>query len=415
METGTLSTRAAALSRLAFQLSLLLGLTASLHAQIDPEKRQLIQLGYNQPLQGAAPLAAYGFYYRNQPNFLDHTNLVLRLAVAPVYLDTELGVKEILGPNTDMGFGLSGGGFASSYFEIRQGKYLKGESFDGHSGELSTSLYHLFNPDAQVPLNGVARASARAHFYDETDKTAAAFKAPDDYESLTFRTGLRYGGREPSMTTPLAMELSVWYEGHFRTDSGKYGFNNDREVVSHTHLFWTRAMLKYTLPDSGQYFDASLTAGVSANPDRFSAYRLGGYLPLISEFPLNIPGYFYQELSAERFALLNGLYSFPFDAKKTWSGEVFGAAGVVDYLSPLTQPGIFHSGVGAGVTYTSPRGSWYVSLIYGHGFKSIRSDGRGSDQVGLVFQYDFEATKVARRFRPEVNPYGSRGTERIFR
>ena len=401
------------ISRLLFTFALFTALFQDSRAQIDPEKRQLIQLGYNQPIEGAGPLAAYGFYYRNQPDFLNHTNWTLRLAVAPVYLDSELGIKEALGPNTDLAFGLAGGGYADSYFEMRQGRYIKQESFDGHGAEASASIYHLFNPAAEVPLNGVARLAARAHFYDPTSKTDPNFVEPEDFQSLYLRTGLRYGGREPKITAPLAMELSIWYEGHFRAGSGPYGYNGDRSIVSHTHLLWSRASLKYTFPESQQFFDVSLTAGVAANPDRFSAFRIGGYLPFISEFPLNIPGYYYQELSADRFALLNALYSFPLDSRKIWAVDVFAATGAVDYYGPLAQPGYWHSGVGGGITYTSPTGAWYVNLFYGHGFNAIRSDGRGSDQVGIVFQYDFEA-KAGQRFRPEVNPYGSKGTERIF-
>ena len=50
-------------------------------AQIDPVERDLIQFGYNQAFEGHQPLAAYAFYYHNQPDFL-RTNLTLRLAVA---------------------------------------------------------------------------------------------------------------------------------------------------------------------------------------------------------------------------------------------------------------------------------------------------------------------------------------------
>ena len=114
-------------------------------AQIDPVRRDLIQLGYNQPVEGHAPFAGYAFYYHNEPDFL-RTNLTLRLAVAPVYLDSELGFVHGLGPNTDFGLGLAGGGFADSYDEIRGGTYYPGESFDGHSAEISASIYHLFNP-----------------------------------------------------------------------------------------------------------------------------------------------------------------------------------------------------------------------------------------------------------------------------
>jgi hypothetical protein len=66
--------------------TLMVCLPALVSAQIDPVKRDLIQFGYNQPLEGRAPLAAYAYYYRNEPDFL-RTNMTLRLAVAPVYLD----------------------------------------------------------------------------------------------------------------------------------------------------------------------------------------------------------------------------------------------------------------------------------------------------------------------------------------
>ena len=92
-------------------LWLLLPVVAS--AQIDPVKRDLIQFGYNQPAEGRAPLSGYAFYYHNAPDFL-RTNLTLRLAVAPTYLDSELGFAHALGPETDLALGLAGGGFADS-------------------------------------------------------------------------------------------------------------------------------------------------------------------------------------------------------------------------------------------------------------------------------------------------------------
>ena len=66
---------------------------------------------------------------------------------------------------------------------------------------------------------------------------------------------------------------------------------------------WARTLLAYTLPELKHNFSLSLTAGTSLKTDRFSAYRLGGALPLVSEFPLTLPGYYFQELSADRFLL----------------------------------------------------------------------------------------------------------------
>src|SRR5215510_9780261 len=73
--------------------------------QIDPIRRDLIQVGYNAALEGHAPLAFYAFYFHNQPQFL-HTNLTLRLAIALTYIDSELGIRHVLGDNTDMGIGI---------------------------------------------------------------------------------------------------------------------------------------------------------------------------------------------------------------------------------------------------------------------------------------------------------------------
>jgi hypothetical protein len=387
-----------------------------LHAQIDPEPRRLIQIGYNQPLEGQGPIAGYGFFYYNKPNFFQ-TNLTLRAAIAPIYLDSELGWSHLLGDNTDMAFGLAGGGFADSYSEIRQGSLKKGESFTGDGGEVSVSVFHLFNPGWRVPLYGVARASYHHSIFDTDSDTARDFELPNDLNSVKFRTGLRLGGREPTLDTPLAMEISLWYETFVRLNPDRYGFNNDREVRENSHLFWARSLLKYTFPKSEQYFDLNITGGFSANADRFSAYRLGGVLPFVSEFPLSIPGYYYQELTAKRFGLVNGEYSFPIAPNKHWRASFFAAGGLVDYLDGFEQAQTWHSGVGAGVTYVSASHAWFVTLVGGHGFNAIRHGEAGANNVGVLFQYDFDASKKykLRRFEPEVSPYQSKGGERLFK
>jgi hypothetical protein len=139
-------------------------------------------------------------------------------------------------------------------------------------------------------------------------------------------------------------------------------------------------------------------------------------LPLVSEFPLSIPGYFFQEISATKFGLINAEYSFPITPGKNWRISIFGAGALVDYLEGLELPDDWQAGIGTGVTWVSPRGSWLISLIYGHGIKSIRNGDEGSNQVGFLFQYDFDAVKKYRfrRFEPTVSPYGTSGGERIF-
>jgi hypothetical protein len=378
-------------------------------AQIDPVKRQLLQLGYNAALQGHAPQSVYAFYYQNQPEFL-RTNLTLRLAVAPTYLDSELGISHAIGQQTDLGIGVAGGGFADNYAEVRKGTYLPDESFTGYGGGFSLSVYHLFNPDQQIPLNGVVRGIARYSTYERDDATESTFQLPPDHGTFSARTGLRWGGREPTLYPSLAMELSIWYEGQFRSQSGTYGLTNDRKLEPQSHLFWGEALLAYTMPESKHSFYVSLTAGTSVDADRLSAYRLGALLPLVSEFPLSLPGYYYEEITATDFVLLGGNYMLPLDRKQRWNLNATATTAVVRYLQGLEQPGSWHTGLGAGVLYKTP--SWKVMVGYGYGVDAIRSGGRGAHSIGLLMQLDWGQAKEA-LFNPG-EPNRWRGLQKIM-
>jgi hypothetical protein len=383
-------------------------------AQVDPIRRELIQLGYNQPLEGKGPLAVYAFYFLNKPNFLDHTNLTLRLAVAPVYMDSEVAVSQVFGPYTDVGFGLAGGGYADSYYSIAQGDYQQDQSFVGHGGEAAVSLYHLFNPESRVPLNSVLRGGVHYTAYTDDNHTADDFVLPNDQPSFRVRAGLRFGGREPVMLPQLAMELSVWYEGNFRTDPGRYGFSGDRDLEAASHLFWARILFTYTLPKLKHNFNVNITSGTGIDVDRLTAYRLGGNLPLYSEFPLSLPGYYFQELSARDFVLLGGSYILPLDHRQNWNVSVQAATAWMDYLPGLSQPGAWNSGVGGALVYRSPSDSWQFALGYGYGIDAIRKDGRGASSVSFLLQFDLDRTR--RRFLdPGAALPGSRGLQQFMR
>jgi hypothetical protein len=372
-------------------------------------KRELLQFGYNAAFEGHPPLSAYAFYYRNQPDFL-RTNLTLRLAIAPTYLDSELGIHGALDEQTDIGIGIAGGGFADSYNEIRSGKLWPAESFDGFGGEVSLSLYHLFNPGRQIPLNGVLRGIAHYVTYASGSDTASNFDLPDAMGLFDVRAGMRWGGREPTLFPSLAMELSIWYQGEFRSQADPYGFASDRRVEPTSHLFWAEAFLAYTLPKWHHIFNISVTAGTSVDADRLSAFRLGGFLPLAAEYPLSLPGYYYQELSAKSFVLLGGSYMVPLDRNGRWNFSVTAATAAVDYLPGLEQPGQWHSGVGAGFFYTSR--TWRVMVDYGYGIDAIRSGGRGANSISLLVQLDLEPAREA-YFKAEP-PGRWRGFERFL-
>ena len=178
-------------------------------------------------------------------------------------------------------------------------------------------------------------------------------------------------------------------------------------------VFWGRALFAYTLPESKHNFMVSVTGGASVEPDRLSAYRLGGLLPLASEFPLSLPGYYYQELSARRFALFNGNYLLPFGPRKRWALTAVASSAYVDYLPGLEQPGHWNSGVGGGIGYHSSSDAWQILLDYGYGFDAIRTHGRGAQNIGILVQWNLGRTKGG-YYNPSDNNILLRGLDRFL-
>ncbi|MBI3289256.1 MAG: hypothetical protein HYZ74_07035 [Elusimicrobia bacterium] len=375
-------------------------LAAPARAQIDPTPRSLLQAGLNRPIDGRGPLAGYVYYYLNSP--LRASRHMLRVAVAPVYVDSELGLRRALGPSSDLGIGLAGGGYNDSYAEMRAGRYLRGESFTGHGVKMSAAVYHDFACPGPAPLAGVLRGEARRSHYIKDKDTEPGFKLPPDQTEFGARAGLRWGGMEPLMLPKAAAEISVWYEGRFRTRAGPYGYAHDRIIEPHSHQFWSRVLAVYNLPRAQHRFIAQALGGTSRRADRFSAFRLGGVLPLAAEFPLSIPGYYYQEISAESFGILGGTYLLPISAdRSTWVASLTGASAAVDYAPGVGQGTKSHTGVGAGINYTSE--SWQALAEYGYGINAARGHGNGSHTIGLRVQLDFRKTTAPMQLPRDVD------------
>ena len=376
-------------------LLVLLGASRPAAGQIDPDRRQLLQLGFNQSIDGRGPLAAYAYYYLNEPHFLAVPRQTLRVVVAPGYLDSELGLAKALGPETSLGIGLAGGAFADSQTEIRQDRYLRGESYGGDGARASLSLYHDFRALGPVPLAGILRVGGHyASFYKETT-TAPGFALPEDQTEVFARAGFRLGGREPLLMPSLAMEISAWYEGRERLAPGTYGFDGDRRIERDSQLFWGRALLIFNEPSSAERFVAFLTGGTSMRADRFSAYKLGGDLPMAAEFPLFLPGYYYEEISAKSFGLLGGSYIVPLSGdRKTWTASLTASTALVDYAPGFEQRGKSHTGLGAGAAYLSHSRAWQLMAAYGYGINAARGHGNGGHTAGLLLQFDFQRVAV---------------------
>ena len=380
-------------SGLILAMSLLTG-AGTAHGQIDPERRQLVQTGFNQAVDGRGPLAAYGYLYINEPHFFGERP-TLRMVVAPGYIDSELGIAEALGPKTHLGLGLAGGAFADSHNEIRQNRYIRGESFRGDGVRSSVSLYHDFPAIGPVPMAGILRVEGHYAAFIREKTTAPAFVTPKPQGEIILRSGVRLGGMEPLLNAKLAMECSLWYESRFRLAPAAYGLNDDRRFEANTQLIRGRTFLVYNEPSSAERFIVVLSGGVSVRPDRFSAYRLGGDLPMASEFPLSLPGYYYEELSARSYSLLSGTYIVPLSRNKTmWTASVTAATAYVEYAPGSDQRGKSHTGVGVGAAYLSHTKTWQVLTAYGYGVNAARGHGNGGHTVGLLLQYDFQRLQL---------------------
>lgn len=357
--------------------------------QVDPIDRSLLQVGYDQPLNGRGPQAVYAYYYFNRPDIAG-TNVALRLAIAPVYFDGELGFRELISPHTDVGIGIYGGAFGDNFYEVRQGDYRLGESFDGHGGGGAFSVYHRFNPDMQIPLNAVGRVGFRYSAFSGTSDTAEGFEVPKDRPMLFTRIGLRLAGKEPVLEPDLGFEISAWFERQWRWNDGPYGFAGDRVMSDQSSLYWLYAGLSYSWTNIGHRVSFALTTGGSSETDRFSAWRLGGVLPLVAEFPLILPGYYYQELTAKRFVHLYASYLFPLDSRQRFQFRLEAATANLEYLEGFELPDDWQTGVGAGLSYTPSNKAFRVVARYGYGLNAVREDGHeGGHSVGLLFQYDF--------------------------
>src|SRR5439155_854093 len=93
---------------------------------------------------------------------------------------------------------------------------------------------------------------------------------------------------------------------------------------------------------------------------------------LTNRTSLPLPGYYFQELSADRFVLLSGQYAIPLERSKQWGLMASAATALVDYLPGLEQPGRWNSGAGAGIVFRSKSEAWHVMLGYAYGIDAIR-------------------------------------------
>ena len=360
-------------------------------AQVDPERRSQLEGGYEQGLGSPGPSAPYFYVYLNRPNIMASSD-TLRLVVAPVYFDGELGIKNALGRFGDAGIGLNGGGYAFGQIEVFRGDEKRGESFTGHGGGPSFSAYPSLGKIGPVPLNGILRVSASYSDYRRSYATAPQFALPPNEWTGKLRAGLRFGGQEPGLDRAPAAEASVWWESWDREHNARYGYNGDRAAQGQTNLYWTRMLFAYTL-ENGTRLEGRTSFGAGTDVDRFSAYRLGGMLTLNSEFPMVLPGYFSQEVAARQVAHVYLRGGMALDDMKKYVLNVFAAGASIAPVEGTDAGGAQHAGVGTSIEFTPRRGALHGVLSYGYSPTALRGGGRGGQGVALSIELNLEPRK----------------------
>lgn len=387
--------------RKAVLLAVLALAAAPARAQIDDSRRLLLEAGYEDGVANPGPSAPYAFLYLNRPRVAGPGS-ALRIAVAPVYADAELGLPGIFGSRTDLGLGLSGGGYAFGHAEVRRGDEKAGEAFIGHGTGVSVSLYPRIAKVGPLPVNGVFRVSMNYTDYQRTARTDANFQTPPDQWSSFARAGIRVGGIEPGVDKGRALEASLWAENRVRDKPAAFGYDDDRTIARSVRLVWTR--LQVSLPGPlDTRVSGGLNAGAGGSIGRLSAYRLGGMTTQTAEFPLVLPGYFSQEISARRFLHAWAHTAIPLRGSRSFFLDLT-AAGASVAPVPGTDPGALrHVGLSAGVGFSPKDSGLHALLTYGYAPTAYRGPRRGAHALALNVEIDF--------LKPQERPHGPLRTQ----
>ena len=103
-------------------------------------------------------------------------------------------------------------------------------------------------------MYGVLRGAVHGSVFADSEDTDDDFVLPEDQFSYRLRAGFRWGGREPLMMPDLAMEVSAWYEGSFRTEPGVYGLQTSSNLTA-----WTTLMNLTNVVGTFEFTDNAIT------------------------------------------------------------------------------------------------------------------------------------------------------------
>ncbi len=383
LSTGSVRLRRAFLPVVFLFLSILPRTAA---AQIDPEPRANLELGFEGPLRGNGPVSGYGFFLWNRPHFLDK-DLYLRAVVSP-YIFLEAIRDNWPGKGQAVGVNIGGGFFVNDFDQIQNGVYSRSESFRGDGTAASVSYYvHPFEIAGLLPVDGQIRLGTEYALYQRTSDTNPAYALPSDTFIHSARAGIRFGGVPPELVRNKALEFSLWHEAHYRVKAGTHGPPGGLRSTDHlTQQSW--GILNGTMPLWLDHtVSVSMTAGTAGNTDELTCFRLGSGLPFRDEFPFILHGYYPHEVFARSFFLINASYRLnpvpDFDKimlQFDWDYAL------VNYLPDHELGRHSLNGLGVDVIFKLTRKLTF-SLGYGYGLDAPRHGGYGGQEINLLIEW----------------------------
>ncbi len=368
---------------------LILTWNSTANAQLDPQPRTNVEVGFEAPLRGNGPLDGYGFLLWNRPNF-PAEDWYLRVVASPVYVRSELVRDRWPAEGHAVGIGIFGGLFDHNFNEFQDGEYEKGDSFWGHGGGATLSYYWRQLKIAGVlPVEGQLRFRPEYAVYANGFDTSSDFRLPADSAIYSFRAGLRVGGIPPELFPKQALEVSVWHELSYRATAGSFGLPEQPQETNHfTQRTWIRAggILSPWLDHTVSLF---LTGGVAETTDVLSVFRMGGALRFQRELPLILRGYNVGEVFARRFGLVNASYQFaPIPGVDWFRLQLAADYAYVDYFSDHSLP--HHNLVGAGADAITTIAKIATLVVgYGYGFNAPRGDHEGGHEIHVLLEVKF--------------------------
>ncbi len=355
-------------------------------AQVDPEPRTNIELGFEGPLRGNGPLSGYSFLLWNRPHFHDK-DLYLRVALSP-YIQSELIRDNWPVDGHAVGLSIGGGFFENNFNEIRNGVYARSESFWGNGVDAAASYYlHLHKIADLMPVEAEIRLRSQYAIYERTSDTDPDYRLPPDTLINWARAGIRIGGIPPELLPDKAFELSLWYEAGYREKSGTQGLPGQDQRTGHlTQRSWGR--LGGAAPVLGNHTaNIMMSAGITGQTDVLSCFRMGSGLPFQNEFPFVLHGYYAGEIFARRFFLLNTSYRLPaFPGQDHVFLQFNWDYALVSYFSGHDLPRHSLNGLGAGIII-KPNKDLTFSLGYGYGVDAPRHGGFGGQEINLLAEW----------------------------